>query len=558
MLDRSEVNQRLQCTDYDLVVIGGGITGCGVARDAARRGLKVAVIEGKDVAFGTSSRSSKLIHGGLRYLEQRQIGLVWEAVNERRILRKIAPHLVNEQGFLFPVYTTSPIKLWFLKAGLWVYEALVLFRVHKIHSSFGVKKTAAIEPLLTTEGLNGTPLYWDCTTDDARLTLETALDARANGAEVATYRNVEGFVREGDSGKGRIAGVEVKDNQTGERFVVKGRCIVNATGPWSDRTRALFGLQGKKLRPTKGIHVVVDAKRLPIRYAVVLHHPDDGRILFAVPWGNRTYIGTTDTDFQGDPAQVAATSQDVNYLLRSCSHFFPKAQLVREDIIATWAGLRPLVSTGAEKESDVSREHEIFEEHEGFLTIAGGKITTYRRMSAEVVDRCLEVLAKCGGAPNLQPSNTDTSPLPGAVGWSSSDDHEAMAKKAMAAAQGAIDSDTAQHLVNQYGACGVELAAGLVGNEASCARLSPDRPEVLGVVDWAVKREFAETLCDVMIRRTQFFFKDTDQGLGFVAQVAGRMADLLGWDAARLEKELSDYRVEVGLSREWRSEAVAG
>jgi glycerol-3-phosphate dehydrogenase len=557
VLERLEVNQRLQCTDYDLVIIGGGITGCGVARDAARRGLKVAVIEARDVAFGTSSRSSKLIHGGLRYLEQGQVGLVWEAVNERRILRKIAPHLVNEQGFLFPVYTTSPIKLWFLKAGLWVYEALVLFRVHKIHSSFGAKKTAAIEPLLATEGLKGTPLYWDCTTDDARLTLETALDARANGAEVATYRNVEGFVRDGESAQGRITGVEVKDTRTGEQFVVKGRCLVNATGPWSDRTRAMFGLQGKKLRPTKGIHVVVDAKRFPVRYAVVLHHPDDGRILFAVPWGDRTYIGTTDTDFHGDPAQVAATSKDVDYLLRSCARFFPEAQLEREDIIATWAGLRPLVSTGAEKESDVSREHEIFEEHEGVLTIAGGKITTYRRMSSEVVDRCLKVLAKRGGTPKLHPPNTHTSPLPGAVGWSSTDNHEAMAEKAMAAAQGAIEADTAQHLVNQYGACGVELAAGLVGDAAASARLSADRSEVLGVVDWAVKREFAETLCDVMIRRTQFFFKDIDQGLGFVDQVAGRMSELLDWDVPRLEKELADYRAEVELSRSWRSEAVA-
>lgn len=554
MYDRSAANQRLQSTEYDLVIIGGGITGCGVGRDAARRGLKVAVIEARDVAFGTSSRSSKLIHGGLRYLEQAEIGLVWEAVNERRILRKIAPHLVNEQGFLFPIYKTSPIKLWFLKAGLWVYEALVLFRVHKIHSNFSAKKVADLEPLLATEGLIGSPLYWDCTTDDARLTLETALDARSNGAEMGTYRKVKGFVREGASGEGKIAGVKVQDALTGEEFLVKGRCIVNATGPWSDRTRALFGLQGKKLRPTKGIHVVVDAKRLPVRYAVVLHHPDDGRLLFAVPWGGRTYIGTTDTDYEGDPADVAATRQDVDYLLRSCARFFPKAQLGREDIIATWAGLRPLVSTGAEKESDVSREHEIFEEHEGLLTIAGGKITTYRRMSAEVVDRCLEILAKRGGTATLHPPNTHTSPLPGAVGWSANDDHESMAEKAFEAAQGAIEMDTAQHLVNQYGACGVELAAGLVGKAAASVRLSADRPEVLGVVDWAVRREFAQTLSDVMVRRTQFFFKDADQGLGFVQQVAGRMGELLGWDAVRLASELADYRAEVGLSRAWSAE----
>jgi glycerol-3-phosphate dehydrogenase len=556
MKERSETNQRLKSTDYDLVVIGGGITGCGVARDAARRGLKVAVIEARDVAFGTSSRSSKLIHGGLRYLEQREIGLVWEAVNERRILRKIAPHLVNQQGFLFPIFTTSPLKLWFLKAGLWVYEALVLFRVHKIHSSFSAKKLATLEPLLTTEGLKGSPLYWDCTTDDARLTLETALDAKANGAEVATYRKVVGFVRKGGDADGAIEGVEVKDSFSEERFVVKGRCIVNATGPWSDRTRAIFGLQGQKLRPTKGVHVVVDFERLPVRYAVVLHHPDDGRILFAVPWGDRTYIGTTDTDFDGNPAEVAATGEDVDYLLRSCTRFFPDAQLTRDDIIATWAGLRPLVSTGAEKESDVSREHEIFEEHEGLLTIAGGKITTYRRMSKEVVDRCLNVLERRGGLPPLHDANTHTSPLPGAVGWSASDDHVGMAKKAEEAAGGSIGADTAQFLVNHYGACGLEIAKRLANDPAGSERLASDRPEVLAVVDWAVEREFATTLSDVMIRRTQIFFKDRSQGLDAAEKIATRMAQLLGWDAQRTERELADYRQEVALSRSWQSDSV--
>ena len=553
---RLESNQRLSTTDYDLVVIGGGITGCGVARDASRRGLKVAVIEARDVGFGTSSRSSKLIHGGLRYLEQGEVGLVWEAVNERRILRKIAPHLVNEQGFLFPIFTTSPLKLWFLKAGLWVYEALVLFRVHKIHSSFNPKKLAALEPLLATEGLKGSPLYWDCTTDDARLTLESALDAKVNGAEIATYRKVVGFVRKGGDADGAIEGVEVKDSFSGESFVVKGRCIVNATGPWSDRTRAIFGLQGKKLRPTKGIHVVVDFERFPIRYAVVLHHPDDGRILFAVPWGDRTYIGTTDTDYEGDPAVVAATGEDVDYLLRSCDRFFPDAQLVRDDIIATWAGLRPLVSTGAEKESDVSREHEIFEEHEGLLTIAGGKITTYRRMSKEVVDRCLKVLGKRGGLPTLHDANTHTSPLPGAVGWASDDDHMGMAKKAEEAAGGAIEPDTAQFLVNQYGACGVEIARRLANDPAGSERLFPDRPEVLGVVDWAVENEFAVTLSDVMIRRTQIFFKDRNQGLDAAEKMAARMAVLLGWDPQQTEKEVADYRQEVALSRAWQSDSA--
>jgi glycerol-3-phosphate dehydrogenase len=548
---RAEANQRLKSTDFDLVIIGGGITGCGVARDAARRGLKVALLEARDVAFGTSSRSSKLIHGGLRYLEKLQIGLVWEAVNERRKLQKIAPHLVNAQGFLFPIYTNSPLRLFILKLGLWVYEALVCFRVPKLHSSYSPKKVLALEPLLAPDGLKGSPLYWDCTTDDARLTLETALDARKNGAELATYRKVVGFVRDE---AGVLCGVEAKDSLTGDRFVVKGRCVINATGPWSDRTRALSGIQGKILRPTKGVHVVVEADRLPLRYAVVLHHPDDGRILFAVPWGDRTYIGTTDTDYQGDPTEVAATSEDVDYLLRSCSRFFPDAKLERKDVIATWAGLRPLVAEGSEDHaSDVSREHEIIVEAEGMLTIAGGKLTTYRRMSAEVVERCMDLLSERGGLPELKDSDTHIAPLPGAVGWSPSDDHAAMAEQALAACEGKIEADTARHLVDQYGARGVELAARIATDAEARKRLIEDRPEVLGVVDWAVQEEFAATLSDVMIRRTQLFFKDTDQGLGVAETIAGRMAGLLGWSADRLSKELDYYREEVARSRAWRA-----
>jgi len=547
---RSEANQRLQSTQYDLVVVGGGITGCGIARDAVRRGLTVAVIESRDVAFGTSSRSSKLIHGGLRYLEQKQIALVWEAVNERRTLRKIAPHLVNSQGFLFPIYTHSPLGLCLLKMGLWVYEALVLFRVPKLHTNYSAKKVLEVEPLLASEDLKGSPLYWDCTTDDARLTLETALDALSQGTELATYRKVTGFIRDED---GQIRGVAAKDNFTGEKLVVKGRCVVNATGPWTDRTRALMGLQDQILRPTKGIHLVIDAERLPIRYAVVLHHPEDGRILFAVPWGDRTYVGTTDTDYKGDPTEVAATSGDVDYLLRSCERFFPSAKLERKDVIATWAGLRPLVSEGSEEASDVSREHEIFVEPEGLITIAGGKLTTYRRMSVEVVDRCLEFLKTRGGVSGLREANTATTPLPGAVGWSPTDDHGSMAEKALEAAEGCLDPDTARYLVDQFGARGVELATRIRGNEEACSRLIANRPEVLGVVDWAVEEEFAATLSDVMIRRTQLFFRDKDQGLQVAEKVAQRMATLLDWTPQRVEKELVYYREEVARSRSWRA-----
>jgi glycerol-3-phosphate dehydrogenase len=537
---------------FDLLILGGGVTGVGVARDAARRGLRVALLERADLASGTSSRSSKLVHGGLRYLEQYEFSLVFESVSERRVLMDIAPHLVRPLGFVFPVFSESGRSAAIIDAGMWLYDGLSLFRSPKLHRRLSRKACAKEEPALRREGLSSAELYYDCATDDARLTLETALDAARAGAVVATWCPA---VRLLHDERGRIFGVEAHDLLGDQRFEVRARAIVNATGPWSDalRAEALGGRARPLLRPTKGVHVVVDRASLPVQHAVVLTHPGDGRVLFAIPWGERTYVGTTDTDWAGDPAEVAADRADVDYLLAAAAHFFPDHGLTPADVIATWAGLRPLIGQAGVGESQVSREHHVEIEPDGMITIAGGKLTTYRRMAAEVVDRAVDVLRLSGMALDpLRAPGTERDPLPGAVGWPRDDDEDQLVSGILRASGGRLSEPSARYLAESHGMLGLDVAVLIASRPELAAPLVPGRPEPLGCVDWAVTRELAATLDDVLQRRTPLFFKDLDQGLGCAEKVADHMAGLLGWSPKRRDAEVGRYRAEVARSRAWR------
>lgn len=558
-MTREAMWKRLEeTTEVDLLVIGGGIVGAGVARDASRRGLSVAVVEMNDLASGTSSRSSKLVHGGLRYLEQYEIGLVFESVSERRILMDLAPHLVNPLGFLFPVYQGSRHNLLVIRAGMWIYDGLSLFRSPKRHRQLSGKDVASEEPALKNEGLKGAPLYYDCSTDDARLTLENAIDAARHGAIVTTYAKAEAF-KAGKDGE-RIRSATIRDLVGNRTKELRARAIVNATGPWTDATIALArGASGGKaapmLRPTKGVHIVVDHARLPVNNAVVCYHPDDGRVLFAIPWGDRTYIGTTDTDYTGDPADVAATHDDVRYLLRATDAYFPAQKVVEADVLSTWAGLRPLIAEAGVSESQVSREHHIAIGQDGLITIAGGKLTTYRRMSAEIVDTAVRVLEMSGELKkDLAPSRTDKDPLPGGEGWPEDDDHEKVAARVREASKGTFDEETALSLAGHYGMRAIGLAERASKDPSAAARILDGRPERFVQVDHAIDEEIATTLVDVLLRRTQIFLRDRDQGLGAAEAVAARMADRLGWSPERTASEIDAYRAEVARSRRWRRE----
>ena len=556
MPTRQEMWDRLGDT-VDLVVIGGGISGAGIARDAARRGLKVALVEMNDLAFGTSSRSSKLVHGGLRYLEHYEFSLVFEAVSERRILLDIAPHIVNPLGFLFPVYEDSKRKLWFINAGMWVYEGLSLFRSPKRHQSLSRAEVTELEPLLESKGLTGAPLYYDCATDDARLTVETALDAAQHGAVIATWSKVVSFLKDEN---GRVTGVAVKDAHTGALKEVRAHAVVNATGPWTDRTVAMSRppTSGPLLRPTKGVHIVVPAAKLPVSHAVVCSHPKDSRVLFAIPWGECTYVGTTDTDYEGDPADVCADADDIAYLLDATRAYFPETSVGPDDVLATWAGLRPLmapVGHGADvSESSVSREHQIVIGQDGLITIAGGKLTTYRRMAGEVVDTAIKMLRLSNRLPDdLVEAQTDQHPLPGAVGWPEDDDHAAVGRQVRAAAGQVISEEVAQHLANTYGMRALQIAAKIREDHQLAEPLVPGRCEVMAQVVWAAEEEFADSVSDVLIRRTQLYYRDVDQGLGAAGAVAQRLASILGWSPERSAASVEEYQAGVAQSRAWRT-----
>jgi glycerol-3-phosphate dehydrogenase len=543
--------------EADLVVVGAGVTGAGIARDAARRGLRVVLLEQNDIAYGTSSRSSKLIHGGLRYLETYEFSLVFESVSERRIVMDLAPHLVNPMAFLFPVYQGSRKSLRMISAGMWLYDGLALFRSPKRHRTLNPSEVAKEEPLLKQEGLQGAPLYYDCSTDDARLTLETIIDATQNGAVVATWARVDALVK---NDQGRIAGVVVKNARDGSLKEVNAHAVINATGPWTDEVLAMSGpRKGKLLRPTKGVHIVVDREKLPVEHAVVLFHPDDNRVLFALPWGDRTYVGTTDTDYDGVPGEEAATLEDIDYLIAAPNHSFPTSQITRGDVVSTWAGLRPLIApepeVGEMAESQVSREHQIVIGEDGLITIAGGKLTTYRKMAQECVDVAVNLLTLSGKLPeDLQSGETTKVPLPGGVGWPEDDDHAKVAVELAEVCDCDISAAVARHLVDTYGMRAWELAKMCAADPSLTEPIVPGRIEIMAQVDFGVKEELAASVSDVMTRRTQIFFRDFEQGLGSVEKVATRMAHLIGWSDEEKQKSVDEYKVDVARSQRWKQE----
>jgi glycerol-3-phosphate dehydrogenase len=540
---RRQALTQLEQNTFDVLVVGGGITGAGIARDAVLRGLKVALVEKADFASGTSSKSSKLVHGGLRYLEQAEIALVFESVNERKRLMSLARHLVRPLPFLVTNYQGDRRWLATLDVGLWIYDALCLFGSYRNHRTYGTRKTLELEPTLRPEGLNGGILYYDCLTDDARLTLENALDAREQGAVVLNHVRAGALLRDGSD---RVTGVTVTDAETDARFDVRARVVINASGPWSDEVRALVG-EKPILKPTKGVHLVVDAKKLPISHALMMTSPRDKRVVFAIPWGlGRTVVGTTDTFFDGTPDKVEPDQRDIEYLLEVANHQMPGAKLVPDDVISTWSGLRPLLKPADEGAgaSQVSREHMIYE-RAGFVTIAGGKLTTYRRMAAEVVDRAMTQLDA------HQPSQTKTRPLPGSVGLSESDEQlEALARELTRPEQ---PEATARALAEIYGVRARTVVDRATKDPSAAERLDGDLPYLMAQVDEAVEHEFATTLDDVLSRRIPLVLRAHDQGLGVAPKVAARMAQRLAWSTQRTEAEVAKYQAVVASSRRFRS-----
>ena len=487
---RRNALQFIEEKPLDVLVIGGGIVGAGVARDAAMRGLRVGLVEQHDFAFGTSSRSSRLLHGGLRYLAQGRLGLVHEASVEKKIIHYIAPHLAEPLPFIFPTYRGNRHwVLWQLKVGVKIYDLLCSGRNLGKSTWLSHAEVLRCLPGLSPNGLNGAVRYYDGFTNDARLTIDTLRSAAASGALVLNYCRFRGAARS------QLWECDLEDRLASRVFQVRAAAVVNATGPWAE------GLPHSrvKLRLTKGIHLVIEHARLPVTETVVM--TEGKRILFAIPWGERTILGTTDTDYDGPLDDVRADAADIGYVLQVTNQCFPGARLAEADVISCWAGLRPLVADPSGKPSDISRAHEIRNPEFGWWDVAGGKLTTYRLMGEQTVDQIVKAL----GA--LRASQRPKSEL-----------------RACRTAQELVLSATA--------ICGV---SGILPPEFG------RRP-----VEHYVVREWAVHLDDVMVRRTgwHYYFRDA---AAKAEQVAAWMGELLGWTTAQQAAELDRYR-ELGLN----------
>jgi glycerol-3-phosphate dehydrogenase len=524
----------LASREFDVLVVGGGITGCGIARDAALRGLDVALVEKDDFASGTSSRSSRLVHGGLRYLEHGYLHLVFEASAERRRLLRLAPHLVRPLEFVWPVYAGARVPRWKLQAGLTLYDALSLFRNVGTHRRLTAHQVEAREPALRRDGLLGGARYFDAATDDARLTLANAIGAIDAGAVVVNHAAVLELITR----DGHATGARVHDSLGDQTIEVGARIIVNAAGPWSDELRRLDEgplSERAAVRGSKGVHIAVPRQRIDNHGALTLLSPRDGRVMFVLPGDGQTIVGTTDTFTDATPDEVRASEADVAYLLEAANSFFPAAGLAREDIISAWAGIRPLIASGADSSdpADASREHAIATSAHGMVSITGGKLTTYRVMAAEVVNAAVARLG--AGAPTRSP--TRDVPLPGG-------DLAFIEDAIAAAARATGDAELARHLVRAYGSRW-SIVADEIAAPGGAERIAGGLPYTIGEMRYAVRHEMALTLADLLIRRTHVAFQTRDHGLASASMVASAVAGLLRWDATAVAAALESFRRDV-------------
>ncbi len=510
--DRAGRFSALEDRVFDLLVIGAGITGAGIARDAAMRGLSVALVDAKDIAAGTSSRSSKLIHGGMRYLAEGHINIVREAARERKVLRRIAPHLAQTTRLVVPCRTRRSILKF--KTGMLAYERLGQVEKSERHEIWDVERLAQEEPEVRTEGLRGAVAYPEYVTDDARLTLANVRSAAAHGAVVATYAAIEEILVE----NGRACGAVAHDALGGDyRARIRARLVVNAAGPWMDAVRALEDCHAPaRLQLTKGIHVALSRKRLPIRNTVIMDTPDK-RLIFVVPRGRFVYFGTTDTFYPKTEYWPEITREDIAYLLDVGSATFRCGPFGEEDIVSLWSGVRPLLAQEGKGPSEISRRNETLEGPAGVLSIAGGKLTSYRSMAKRIVDACEEKLGR-----GRTPSSTDEEPLPGGDFAGSV---EELATKLLG--QG-LDSDEA------------ERAARLFGSEA--AQVYGEGAGVADEVRWSVLHEGALTLEDYWARRSARAHFDDEGGLASLEPASETMAELLGWSEDERLKQVEACR----------------
>jgi glycerol-3-phosphate dehydrogenase len=525
--------RRLAEDEFDVLVIGGGVVGAGAALDAASRGLSVALVEARDLAAGTSSRSSKLIHGGLRYLEQKDFALVREALKERGLLlNRLAPHLVRPVPFLLPLRH----RLWeraYIGAGVFLYDTMGGGRSVPWHRQLSKRSTLKLAPSLKSDALVGAIRYYDAQVDDARHTMMIARTAAQHGASVLTRTRAVALRKDGDT----VVGADVLDLETGQRIAVRARQVISATGVWTDEIHRAAGVEAPfRVRASKGVHIVVPREKISLHTAMILR--TEKSVLFVIPWGRHWIIGTTDTDWQLDKAHPAASRADVDYVLDHVNAVLERP-ITHADIEGVYAGLRPLLAGTSAQTAQLSREHAVARPAPGLVVIAGGKYTTYRVMAKDAVNAAVSGLGR--GVPK---SMTDRLPIVGAVGF-----HELWADRTRVAAANGLTVASVEHLLRRYGS-GLRELLELIDRRPELGEPIPGAGEYLKVeAVYAASHEGALHLEDVLTRRTRISIEEADRGVTAAPEVAALIAPVLGWDDATRDREVTTYSDRVRAER---------
>lgn len=532
--DRTAHKQRLQNQVFDLVIIGGGINGAGVARDACQRGMKVALIEANDFASGTSSRSSKLIHGGIRYLENYEFHLVFEALSERKKLLDMAPHLVHPLRFFLPLYEGGRVGMGKMGLGMWAYDLLALFDAPEGHRRWSKEESLQEVPSLQPTDLLGAYTYSDAYMDDDRLVYETLRSANEGDLSAANYVRAIGSQQ---NDKGELIAVKAVDTRSNEEFWIRGKHFLSTVGPWTDELgSSLFSDWKKKLRPTKGVHLTFSAKRFPLPSAVVM--AAEKRIVFAIPRHDMVIVGTTDTDFSGDPSQVRAEPEDVRYLLGVVAKYFPGLEIQASDIISSYAGVRPLVDDGAATAGKTSREHTIITDDHGVTYVMGGKYTTYRRIAEDTMKEILRAFpvddrVKWGRCTTSQPLNSKVT-------------RDILDRKALLAGDlmkltGLSRSD-ATSLIERHGLEAFDMVQ-------SFGRMKT-------AVEYEAAHAIMNTMCmnltDFYFRRVHLFLSEKDHGAEVLARVAAVFKSFLNWTDAQRDEQVRALWALVDKELAWK------
>ncbi|WP_027408523.1 glycerol-3-phosphate dehydrogenase/oxidase [Anoxybacteroides tepidamans] len=532
---RREYLEEMSRTSYDLLVIGGGITGCGIALDAAARGMKTALIEMQDFAAGTSSRSTKLVHGGLRYLKQFEVKMVAEVGKERAIVYENGPHVTTPEWMLLPIYKEGTFGKWSTSIGLWIYDYLAGVKKSERRTMLSAEEALKKEPLLKREGLVGGGYYVEYRTDDARLTIEVMKKAVECGAHAVNYTRAETFLYE----NGKMTGVRCRDMLSGRTYEVHAKKIINAAGPWVDVLREKDRSKyGKMLKITKGVHLVIDQIRFPLKQAIYFDAPD-GRMIFAIPRDGKTYVGTTDTFYEGDLAHPTATEEDREYLLRAVRYMFPSTHLSADDIESSWAGVRPLIYEKGKNPSEISRKDEIWQSPSGLITIAGGKLTGYRKMAEAAVDLAAKQLEEEEGISFL-PCQTKSLPISGGDVGGSHLFPAFVERKAEEAKRYGFTKEEGLRLAKQYGTNVDQLFA-------TSERYRPESHlprELFATLLYAIEYEIAATPADYFIRRTGALFFNIAWVRKWKEAVIRFMAEYLQWT----EEQTQEYKEEMEIA----------